>query len=173
VAIDPAISTEAGSDETGIIAAGVDAAGSGYLLEDASGKYKPEEWAKQAIALYDTWGADRIVAETNQGGDMVAAVIRAQRQDVPYSAVTATRGKVVRAEPVAGLYERGKVFHLGEFPALEDQLCTVTVGFDRKAAGWSPDRMDALVWAFTELFPRMTRKASPSGPILRPLGTIA
>lgn len=173
VAIDPAISTEAGSDETGIIAAGIDGAGNGYLLEDASGKYKPEEWAKQAIALYDTWGADRIVAEVNQGGDMVQAVIRAQRADVPYTAVQATRGKVVRAEPVAGLYERGKVFHVGDFPTLEDQLCTVTVGFDRKAAGWSPDRMDALVWAFTDLFPRMTRGVKSTGPILRPLGTMA
>ena len=174
VAVDPAVSTEPGSDETGIIAAGIDAAGVGYLLEDASGKYKPEEWAKQAIAVYDTWGADLIVAEINQGGDLVEANVRAHRADVGYKGVHATRGKVVRAEPVAGLYERGKVYHHGHFSDLEDQMCSVTVGFDRKAQGWSPDRVDAAVWAFTELFPQMTRRTSRrSGPIIRPIGTLA
>ena len=157
IAIDPATTNTAGSDETGIIAAGMDAHGNGYVLEDASGKYRPEDWARQALALFDIHNADRIVAEVNQGGEMVEATIRAQRSSVPYTAVHATRGKVVRAEPIAALYERGKVFHVGEFPALEDQMCSVTTGFDRRAAGYSPDRVDALVWAFTELFPAMTR----------------
>lgn len=156
VAIDPAVSTEAGSDETGIVCAGIDASGNGYVLEDASGRYRPEDWARAAVGLADHWKADRIVAEVNQGGDMVESTLRALRSDVPYRGVRATRGKVIRAEPVATLYERGKVFHAAEFPALEDQMCSFTVGFDRKAAGYSPDRVDALVWAMTELFPDMT-----------------
>lgn len=155
VAIDPAISTEPGSDETGIVAAGVDAAGSGYVLEDASGKYRAEDWARQALAALDSLGADRIVAEINQGGDMVENTIRAIRSHVPYRGVRATRSKLVRAEPVAALYERGKIYHVGEFSELEDQMCSFTTGFDRKAAGYSPDRVDALVWAFTDLFPEL------------------
>jgi predicted phage terminase large subunit-like protein len=153
VAIDPAVSTAAGSDETGIICAGVDFAGNGYVLEDGSGRWRPEEWARQAIAVYHQKGADRIVAEINQGGQMVEATLRAHAANVPYRGVHAVKGKYVRAEPVAALYERGKVYHVGEFAELEDQLCTFTTGFDRKAAGYSPDRMDALVWAFTDLFP--------------------
>ena len=174
VAVDPAITTEPGSDETGIIAVGIKGP-LGYVLEDASGRYKPEEWARQAVALYHTWDADRVVAEVNQGGDMVESVLRAHAPDIPYSAVTATRGKVVRAEPVAALYEQKKVFHYAgsDFGTLEDQLCTVTVGFDRKAAGFSPDRMDALVWGFTELFPRLTRPRVSSAPIRRQIGTMA
>lgn len=153
VAIDPAVTNEAGSDETGIIAAGVDANGNGYVLEDASGKYRPENWARQALAIMDSLRADRVVAEVNQGGDMVEGTIRAIRPNVPYRGVRATRSKLVRAEPVAALYERGKIYHVGEFPQLEDQMCSVTTGFDRRAAGYSPDRVDALVWAFTDLFP--------------------
>lgn len=152
VAIDPAVSNVAGSDETGIVCAGVDAHGTGYVLDDASGKYRPEDWARQAIAVYDLRRADRIVAEVNQGGDMVEATIRARRSNVAYRGVHATRGKALRAEPIAALYERKKVFHVGEFPELEDQMCSVTTGFDRKAAGYSPDRVDALVWALTDLF---------------------
>ncbi len=153
VALDPAMSTEAGSDETGIVCAGVDAFGNGYVLEDGSGKWRPEEWARQAIAMLKQYGADRVVAEVNQGGDLVEYNIRAHSPNVPYRAVRASRSKVTRAEPVAALYERGKVFHAGEFAQLEDQMCTITTGFDRKAAGFSPDRVDALVWAFTDLFP--------------------
>lgn len=156
VAIDPAVSTEAGSDETGLVCAGVDAAGNGYVLEDASGKHRPEDWARLALGMMDAHDADRLVAEVNQGGDMVEATIRAMRPGVPFRAVRATRGKAVRAEPVAALYERGRVFHVGEHPQLEDQQCSFTVGFDRAKAGYSPDRVDALVWAFTELFPDLT-----------------
>lgn len=155
VAIDPAVTNEPGSDETGIVAAGIDRAGNAYVLDDASGKYRPEDWARQAIAVFDTCNADRIVAEVNQGGDMVEHTIRAVRSTVPYRGVRASRGKLIRAEPIAALYERGKVFHVGEFTQLEDQMCTVTTGFDSKAAGWSPDRVDALVWALTDLFPEL------------------
>lgn len=161
VAIDPAVTTEAGSDETGIICAGVDANGIGYVLEDASGRYRPEEWARQALAAFDIHRADRIVAEVNQGGDMVEHTIRAVRRSVPFRGVRATRAKLIRAEPIAALYERGRVFHVGEHSQLEDQMCAFTTGFDRKAAGYSPDRVDALVWALTDLFPDLATRPEP------------
>lgn len=167
VAIDPAISKTAHSDETGIVAMGLGEDGFGYVIEDASGKYRPEEWAKRAISLYKTWGADRIVAEINQGGDMVESVLRAVDQSIPYRAVRANRGKERRAEPVAALYEKGRVFHVGTHTDLEDQMCAMTIGFDDKAMGWSPDRVDALVWAGTELFPELSAPRTPayvSGP---------
>ena len=173
VAIDPAASTEAGSDETGIVCAARDADGNGYVLDDGSGKHSPSEWAKQAIAMFHQHGGDRIVAEKNQGGDMVEHTIRAHGADVPVTLVHASRGKVARAEPVAALYERAKVFHVGMFDQLEDQMCAMTVGFDRKAQGYSPDRVDALVWAFSELFEGMTRRLAVNRPIRRKLGTIA
>ena len=89
---------------------------------------------------------------------MVEATLRTIKPDVPYRSVTATRGKVVRAEPIAALYERGKIYHAGEFLQLEDQMCSFTSDFNRKAQGYSPDRVDALVWAFTDLFPSLTRR---------------
>ena len=168
VAIDPAVSNNAGSDETGIVCAGVDAGGNGYILADDSGKYRPEEWARRALALYEIYNADRIVAEVNQGGDMVESTIRAIKPNVPFTAVRATRGKLIRAEPIAALYERGKVFHVGEFTHLEDQMCSFTTGFDRKAQGYSPDRVDALVWALTSLFPELTTNSKPNTAITIP-----
>ena len=111
----------------------------------------PIAWARAAIQAYRDHDADRIVAEVNNGGDMVEATIRMVDAGVPYSAVRASRGKVVRAEPVAALYEQGRVHHLGAFPQLEDQMCGFAGDFDRQAAGYSPDRVDALVWALTEL----------------------
>jgi phage terminase large subunit-like protein len=149
VAIDPAGSAE--GDETGIIAAGVDEAGRGWLLADESGQYQPTDWARRAVALYHHLHADRVVAETNFGGGMVEATIRAVDPNVSYRAVTASRGKVARAEPVSALYEQGRVHHLGVYPELEDQLCGFTSHFDRTRAGFSPGRLDALVWALTEL----------------------
>tara|TARA_R110002153_G_scaffold191269_2_gene344264 strand:+ start:20876 stop:22171 length:1296 start_codon:yes stop_codon:yes gene_type:complete len=157
VAIDPAVSNTAGSDETGIVCAGVDAGGNGYVLADESGKYSPSEWARKAIALFHMYDADRIVAEVNQGGDMVEATVRAINSDIPFTKVVATRGKAVRAEPIAALYERDKVFHVGIHAELEDQMCSFTTDFNRKAQGYSPDRVDALVWALTELFPKLTQ----------------
>lgn len=156
VALDPAVTNKAGSDETGIICAGVDSSGNGYVLSDDSGRMRAEDWARRALALMEIYQADRIVAEVNQGGDLVENTIRAIKPGASYRAVRATRGKYIRAEPVAALYERGKIYHVGEFPQLEDQMCSFTTGFDRKVAGYSPDRVDALVWAFTELFPDLS-----------------
>ncbi len=152
VAIDPAVSASEAADETGIIAVGRAANGHGYVLADASGRYAPAEWARAAITAYGAHQADRIVAEINNGGDMVEATLRMIDPNVPFSAVRAARGKVARAEPVAALYEQGRIHHLGAFPQLEDQMCSFTSDFDRNAAGYSPDRVDALVWAVTELF---------------------
>lgn len=146
VAIDPAVSANEESNETGIIVAGLGLDGHGYVLEDASGKYTATQWGQVAVDLYRKYAADRIVAETNQGGDLVEANIRAVGgKSVAYQGVRATRGKVLRAEPVAALYERHLIHHAGAFPELEGQLTTWT------PADTSPDRLDALVWAFTEL----------------------
>jgi predicted phage terminase large subunit-like protein len=170
VALDPAASSDAGSDETGIICIGVDAEGRGFVLEDESGRHRPEEWARRAISLYDQYGADRIIGEVNNGGDMIESVLRAQRPGIPYRAVRASRGKVTRAEPVAALYERGKISHCGEFEELEAQMCSFTLDFDRKAQGYSPDRVDALVWGLTDLFLDVTQQAPDLSRILHPGG---
>jgi phage terminase large subunit-like protein len=151
VAIDPAASTGDDADETGIVVAGRDAAGHGYVLADASGHYPPAEWARVAVAAYAAHRADRVIGEVNNGGDMVEAMLRMVDPNVPFRAVRASRGKAARAEPVAALYEQGRMHHLGALPRLEDQMCAFTPDFDRTAAGYSPDRVDALVWAVTEL----------------------
>ena len=144
------------SDEIGITVVALGTDGHGYLLEDLSGRYSPEEWAKVAESAYNRHSADRIVGEKNYGGDMVRAVIHACNSDLPYSHVTATRGKVVRAEPISSLYEQNKVHHIGYFPELEDQMCYMTMSGYQGLK--SPDRADALVWGFTELFPGITKK---------------
>jgi predicted phage terminase large subunit-like protein len=151
VAIDPAATSGEEADETAIIVAARDRSGHGYVLADLSGRHPPTEWARIAVRAYCHHDADRIIAEVNNGGEMVEATIRMIDPDVAYKAVRASRGKVTRAEPVAALYEQGRVHHLGAFPALEDQMCAFTSDFDRNAAGYSPDRVDALVWAMTEL----------------------
>jgi phage terminase large subunit-like protein len=151
VAIDPAATSGEDADETGLIVAGIDDRGHGYVIDDRSGQLPPIEWAREAIALYRREQADCIVAETNNGGEMVENTIRMVDMNVSYKAVHASRGKVVRAEPVAALYEQGRIHHIGAFPTLEDQMCGFTTDFDRKAAGLSPDRVDSLVWAFSEL----------------------
>lgn len=146
VAIDPAVSAnEDSSNETGIIVAGRGADNDGYLLDDLSLIATPDQWAKVAVKAYRDYRADLIVAEVNQGGDMVLHTIRTIDPNIPIKAVRATRGKYTRAEPVAALYEQGRVHHLGMFPTLEDQYCTWVQGED------SPDRLDAAVWALTEL----------------------
>jgi phage terminase large subunit-like protein len=151
IAIDPAVTSGEDADETGIIVVGKDTNGHGYVLQDLSGKYSPTEWARIAVAAYKTHRADRIVAERNNGGDMVQATIRMVDPNVALSTVWASRGKVTRAEPVSALYEQGRMHHIGSFPQLEDQMTNFTSDFDRDAAGYSPDRLDALVWATTEL----------------------
>jgi phage terminase large subunit-like protein len=145
VAVDPAVSSSAGANETGIVVAGIGADKHGYVIDDRSLRGTPNEWASEALTAYYRNKADRIVAEANQGGEMVTATIRTADQRAPVKKVWASRGKLTRAEPVAALYEQGKVHHVGAFPNLEDQMCTWVPGED------SPDRMDALVWALTEL----------------------
>lgn len=171
VAVDPAKELNTGTKkkkseheeatvaETGITVVGKDDRGHGYVLEDVSMYGSPEEWGRAAVVAFDEWGADLLVYEANQGGEMVAAVLRAAARQlkedglrtadfIPLEAVHATRGKYVRAEPVAQLYEQGRVHHVGFFPDLEDQLCEWTPDGNM---GYSPDRMDSLVWAITNL----------------------
>ena len=146
VAIDPAVTSKRGSDETGIIVAGDGGDGHGYVLADYSMRGTPDACMKKAVWAYKEHRADRIIGEANNGGDYLGALLRTVDQDIPYRKVTASRGKAVRAEPVSALYEQGRVHHVGVFPDLEDQMCTWLPTDDE-----SPDRMDALVWAFTEL----------------------
>ncbi len=149
VAIDPAVTSNADSDETGLIVAGVGVDGKGYVLEDRSGRYSPTEWAREAVAAYHKHRADRIVAEVNNGGEMVEHTVRVVDPNVSFKAVHASRGKLTRAEPISALYEQGRVRHAGAFPIIETQMSEFTAG--GLAGGGSPDRMDALVWALTEL----------------------
>jgi predicted phage terminase large subunit-like protein len=149
VAIDPAVSTSEEADETGIIVAGLGVDGKGYILADLSCKLSPDGWARRTIAGVRAWKADRVVAEVNNGGDMVAATLKMVDPRIPFKAVRASRGKIVRAEPVAALYEQGRICHAGRFEELEDQQCSFTPD---NIAGNSPDRADALVWALSELF---------------------
>ena len=137
------------ADEIGIVACGIDRAGKGYVLEDASGTYSPEGWGRATAEVFQRWKADRIVAEANFGGGMVESTIKAVRRTLPVTLVTASRGKAVRAEPVAALYEQGRVAHVGTFAALEDQLTSFTrTGY---FGNGSPDRADAAIWCLTEL----------------------
>lgn len=150
VAIDPPASSGLRSDACGIVAAGCDDGDRAYILQDRSARrLAPAAWAKRAVGLYHELGADRIVAEVNQGGEMVEAVIRQVDADIPIAKVRATRGKWLRAEPVAALYEQGRVTHVGPFPELEDEMCDFALG--GLSNGRSPDRLDALVWAVTQL----------------------
>jgi len=146
VAIDPAVTSNADSDETGIIAAGLTADGHYYVLDDKSLRASPDTWARQAVNLYHEYKADKIIAETNNGGDMVIGVLKQVDMSVPVQKVTATRGKQLRAEPISSLYEQGRVHHVGYFEQLETQMCEWT-----PLSKESPDRLDALVWALTEL----------------------
>jgi hypothetical protein len=160
IAIDPAVSNEINSDQHGIIAAGIGQDGRGYVLDDGSRKGTPREWGDRALALYDKWDADAIIIERNNGGDMCRNVLNGLRPGIKIIEVTATRGKHVRAEPISALYSLDRVSHVGTFPELEDQMCQMTsAGYDGPG---SPDRVDALVWAFTELFPVMIKPARKS-----------
>ncbi|MFQ6018224.1 MAG: terminase large subunit domain-containing protein, partial [Kiloniellaceae bacterium] len=159
VAVDPATSSGPESDETGIVVAGLSADNHGYVLDDLSMRGSPDAWGRSAVAAYHRWRADRIVGEVNAGGEMVEHVIRTVDRDVSYKAVRASRGKVARAEPVAALDEQGRVHHVGCFPELEDQMCAFAGDFDRAGAGYSPDRVDARVWALSELM--LGRAARP------------
>ena len=153
VAIDPPASSGKASDACGIVVAGLDNEGNGHVLADASmNAAKPHQWARKAIALFHAHQADAIVAEVNQGGEMVAA----EDASVPVLKRHASRGKFLRAEPVAALYEQGRIRHAGRFPALEDEMCDFAPG--GLSSGRSPDRLDALVWALSELMLGPERK---------------
>ena len=161
VAVDPAASSGENADETGIVACGMskdeDGVQRGYVLADKSINGTPEEWAKAAVALYRELEADKIIAEKNNGGEMVASVIRTVDPSVPIELVHASRGKVIRAEPISALYEQGRIHHVGRFDELEDQMCLFSPDQDRAVTG-SPDRLDAMVWGFAMLFNRMTAR---------------
>lgn len=150
VAVDPPAS--AGGDACGIVVAGMGGDGRGYVIADASVEgARPEGWARAVAAAAMVHGADRVVAEANNGGQMVESVLRAAEAALPVRLVHASRGKAARAEPVAALYEAGRVAHRGAFPALEDQMCGLLAGGGYVGPGRSPDRADALVWAMSEL----------------------
>ena len=150
IAVDPPVTEGAKADMCGVIAVGLGLDGLGYVLRDESTKgLAPLKWARSAIDLFHEIKADRLIAEVNQGGDLVEAVLRQVDPSVPIKKVHARRGKWLRAEPVAALYEQERVRHVGVFPALEDQLCDFGPG--GLSSGQSPDRLDALVWALSEL----------------------
>lgn len=147
VAVDPAMTSGEESDETGIIVAAKGIDGHGYVLSDLTCRMSPDGWARRVVNAYTDHNADRVIAEVNNGGDLVERIIRTADRNISYKAVHASKGKRVRAEPISHLYEQGRVHHVGPFDALEDQQCSFTPdGFDG-----SPDRVDALVWALTEL----------------------
>lgn len=146
VAIDPAVTSGEDSDETGIVVCGITPDGHYYVLDDLTCRLSPEKWARVAVNAYHKWKADRIVGETNNGGDMIELLLRQVDPAISYRKLTATRGKLVRAEPVAALYEQGRAHHVGMFAAMEDQMTNYTIDSTD-----SPDRMDAMVWAMHEL----------------------
>jgi predicted phage terminase large subunit-like protein len=158
IGVDPAAKASAGGDrtsETGIVVAGLGEDGRGYVLDDLSCRLSPAGWARKVAAAFDRYSADAIVVEINQGGAMVETVLRAERAGLPLRQVRASRGKTVRAEPIAAFYEQGRVSHAGAFPALEDQMVQFTpFGIEGDGAA---DRVDALVWAMADLFPRMVK----------------
>lgn len=146
VGVDPAVSSGERADDTGIVVAGIGRDGHGYVLADETCHATPDGWAKRVARAYNQWQADCVAVEINQGGDLVAQVLKAAQANLPIRAVRASRGKFTRAEPIALLYEQGRIHHCGTFPALEDECCTWLPG-----ASDSPDRVDSLVWALTEL----------------------
>ncbi len=146
VSIDPAVTNTASSDETGIVVAGCDTSGHGYLIADHSMRGSPLDWATRAVELFDRHKADSILVEVNQGGDMVSAVLKQVRPILPIREIRAHVGKKLRAEPVAAMYEQGRIHHVGQYAKLEDQMTTWT-----PADPTSPDRLDAMVQAFSDL----------------------
>lgn len=168
VAVDPAVSSGERADDTGIVVCGLGADQLGYVLEDCTVHATPEKWARRVAHAYNRWRADAVVVEVNNGGELVAQVLNAAQANLPVRTVNASRGKATRAEPVAALYEQGRVRHVGALPALEDECCMWVPG----AAG-SPDRLDALVWGLSQLMlgagaasaPVLLRRESPWAPL--------
>lgn len=149
IAIDPSVTAKITSDETGIVVVGKGIDGRGYLLDDKSGIYTPKEWGTIAVALYKKWEAKYIVAEKNQGGDLISHTINTIDLAIPVRLVHASKGKIARAEPISALYENGKISHVGTFVSLEEELTTYTGSPNEK----SPNRFDACIWGFSFLFP--------------------
>lgn len=152
IGVDPSMSSAEGGAMCGIVAVGKTHDGHGHVLEDASVRGSPDEWAKEVVACYRRHRADRVVGEVNQGGDLVEKILRTVDPNIPFTAVRATRGKYVRAEPVAAMYEQGRIHHHGVFEELERQMCLMTPDFDPDKMGFSPDNLDAAVWAAHSLF---------------------
>jgi len=171
VAVDPAATSGDSANENGIVIVGMSQDQHGYVIDDWSERGSPDKWARKVVAAYRRYEADKVVVEVNQGGEMVAQVLRSVEPHLPIEEVRASRGKYVRAEPVAALYEQGRVHHVGAFAELEDQMVTFTPerAADR-SDGYSPDRVDALVWALSALFPSMIQKVGNEGhlPVLPP-----
>jgi phage terminase large subunit-like protein len=171
VGVDPAAKKNEVPEDgaaTGIVVAGVGEDGRGYVLDDATCRESPNGWARKAIACFDRYDGDCIVGEINNGGDMVESTIRVVRPTAPFKEVTASKGKWTRAEPIAALYEQGRISHVGTFAGLEDEM--VNFGPNGMVGDASPDRVDALVWALTELFPALVKKVikvieAPKAPV--------
>lgn len=164
VGCDPTGSSAGKGDDTGIIVVGECEKGHYYVLGDYSMNGSPEQWGSKVVAAWREWGADRIIAEANFGGAMVASVIAAVDPSAPVKLVHASRGKVARAEPIAAIYEQGRAHHVGHFADLEDQMAGLVLGGEYMGPGKSPDRADAMVWAITELSSR-----KPVAPRVREL----
>lgn len=146
VAVDPAATAGEDSDETGIIVCALGVDDRGYVIDDMSGKFSPQEWAARSINAYRKYAADKIVIETNMGGDMDEQTLRSIEKNIPITRIHAKRGKITRAEPISSLYEQGRVSHIGMFEQLEDQMTSFAPGCSD-----SPDRVDAMVYALSEL----------------------
>lgn len=159
IALDPAVTSKDTSDETGIIAVGIGFDDHLYILDDDTGTYTPNEWAARGVAMYNKWKADKIIGETNNGGDLIEAVLRNISKTIPYKSVHATRDKLTRAEPIAAIYEQGKAHHVGLLTELELEMTSWTAKTGEK----SPNRIDALVWGCTELDPGSLRIESSFG----------
>lgn len=159
ISIDPAVTSKDTSDETGIVAVGIGYDDHLYILDDDTGTYTPNEWAIRGIAMYNKWEADKIIGETNNGGDLIEAVLRNINKTIPYKSVHATRDKLTRAEPIAAIYEQGKAHHVGILVELELEMCSWTA----KSGEKSPNRIDALVWGCTELDPGAARESADFG----------
>lgn len=157
VAVDPAVTSGAAADLTGIVAVGLGLDGHAYVLADETCRETPERWARRVVDVYNRFEADLVVGEVNQGGDLVETLLRSIAPHLPFRAVRALRGKALRAEPVAALYERGLVHHVGLLPELEEELTHFVPGGE--SASKSPDRLDALVWGLTELM--LTPQTAP------------
>lgn len=154
------------SDEVGMVVCGLGVDGKGYVLEDLSGRYGPAQWGQIVASAFDRHEADCVVAETNFGGALVGEIIRTARPGTPFREVKASRGKAARAEPIAALYDQGKIIHAGEFAELEDQMLSMTVAGYNGAK--SPDRLDAAVWGMASLFTSLTKKEPAAGSHHRP-----